>query len=154
MNAPTRVTPVDLRRTAAQLDAVLLFYWIGYCLYAWQVSRIAFVSSRCPSTCRRSMRWSSCTSSQSSRRSLLLEQRLVARRRDLREARSRRLRTAFAPASRVVIVPDGALTRINFESLPVPGPKRHYWIEDVVSRGRAVARHAECAGATARPEAE
>ncbi len=33
--------------------------------------------------------------------------------------------------SRVVIVPDGALTRINFESLPVPGPTRHYWIEDV-----------------------
>jgi CHAT domain-containing protein len=31
----------------------------------------------------------------------------------------------------VVIVPDGALTRINFESLPVPGPTRHYWIEDV-----------------------
>jgi CHAT domain-containing protein len=30
-----------------------------------------------------------------------------------------------------VIVPDGALTRINVESLPVPGPKRHYWIEDV-----------------------
>jgi hypothetical protein len=25
VNAPTRVTPVDLRRTAAQLDAVLLF---------------------------------------------------------------------------------------------------------------------------------
>ena len=33
--------------------------------------------------------------------------------------------------ARVVIVPDGALTRINFESLPVPGPTRHYWIEDV-----------------------
>jgi CHAT domain-containing protein len=33
--------------------------------------------------------------------------------------------------SRIVIVPDGALARLNFESLPVPGPKRHYWIEDV-----------------------
>jgi CHAT domain-containing protein len=30
-----------------------------------------------------------------------------------------------------VIVPDGALSRLNFETLPVPGPKRHYWIEDV-----------------------
>ena len=30
-----------------------------------------------------------------------------------------------------MIVPDGALTRINVESLPVPGPTRHYWIQDV-----------------------
>ena len=33
-------------------------------------------------------------------------------------------------APRVVIVPDGALHSINFETLPVDGPRRHYWIED------------------------
>jgi len=32
--------------------------------------------------------------------------------------------------SRIVIVPDGALHGVNFETLPVDGPKRHYWIED------------------------
>jgi CHAT domain-containing protein/Tfp pilus assembly protein PilF len=32
--------------------------------------------------------------------------------------------------SRVVIAADGALHGINFETLPVPGPARHYWIED------------------------
>lgn len=32
----------------------------------------------------------------------------------------------------VVIVPDGALHQLNFETLPVPGPDRHYWIDDVV----------------------
>ena len=31
----------------------------------------------------------------------------------------------------VVIVPDGALHRLNFETLPVGGDRRHYWIEDV-----------------------
>jgi CHAT domain-containing protein len=31
---------------------------------------------------------------------------------------------------RVVIAPDGALHRINFETLPVAGVRRHYWIED------------------------
>lgn len=41
----------------------------------------------------------------------------------------------IAPASlpadaRVVIVPDGALYGVNFETLPVAGPRRHYWIED------------------------
>ena len=43
-----------------------------------------------------------------------------------------------APASqwipkdaRVIIVPDGALHTINFETLIVDGPPRHYWIDDV-----------------------
>ena len=34
------------------------------------------------------------------------------------------------PGTRVVIAADGALHGINFETLPVPGAKRHYWIED------------------------
>jgi CHAT domain-containing protein/tetratricopeptide (TPR) repeat protein len=33
--------------------------------------------------------------------------------------------------TRVVIAADGALHGINFETLPVPGGRRHYWIEDV-----------------------
>jgi len=35
------------------------------------------------------------------------------------------------PNARVLIVPDGALHRLNFETLPVGGARRHYWIEDV-----------------------
>jgi CHAT domain-containing protein/tetratricopeptide (TPR) repeat protein len=34
------------------------------------------------------------------------------------------------PGARVVIVPDGILYGLNFETLPVNGPERHYWIED------------------------
>jgi CHAT domain-containing protein/Flp pilus assembly protein TadD len=38
----------------------------------------------------------------------------------------------FIPAgSSVRIVPDGALHNVNFETLPVAGPRRHYWIDDV-----------------------
>jgi len=33
--------------------------------------------------------------------------------------------------SRVIILPDRGLHSLNFESLIVPGPKPHYWIEDV-----------------------
>lgn len=33
--------------------------------------------------------------------------------------------------SRVVILGDGSLNKLNFETLIVPGPKLHYWIEDV-----------------------
>ena len=33
--------------------------------------------------------------------------------------------------SRVIVIPDGALHRLNLETLPVPGPAAHYWVEDV-----------------------
>ena len=35
------------------------------------------------------------------------------------------------PGSRVVVVPDGALHNLNFETLLVLSPQPHYWIEDV-----------------------
>jgi CHAT domain-containing protein len=35
------------------------------------------------------------------------------------------------PGSRVVVVPDGPLFRLNLETLVVPGARPHYWIEDV-----------------------
>ena len=37
----------------------------------------------------------------------------------------------FRADARVIIVPDGALHEINFETLVVDGPRRHYWIDDV-----------------------
>ena len=35
------------------------------------------------------------------------------------------------PGSNVIVVPDGALHQLNFETLVVPVPHPHYWIEDV-----------------------
>ena len=47
-------------------------------------------------------------------------------------------RTLVAPAAslltkdaKVFIIPDGSLNTLNFETLLVPGPSPHYWIEDV-----------------------
>jgi len=37
----------------------------------------------------------------------------------------------IAQNSRVVLLPDGTLNSLNFETLIVPGPKPHFWIEDV-----------------------
>jgi len=34
------------------------------------------------------------------------------------------------PGSNVIVVPDGALHELAFETLVVPGPQPHYWIED------------------------
>ncbi len=38
---------------------------------------------------------------------------------------------AIAANSRVIVIPDGSLNGLNFETLLVPEPKLHYWIEDV-----------------------
>ena len=37
----------------------------------------------------------------------------------------------LTPGRPIVLVPDGALHTLNFETLPVPGARRHYWLEDV-----------------------
>jgi len=41
------------------------------------------------------------------------------------------IRDSIAPGTSLVIVPDGALHGLNFETLPVDGARRHYWLEDV-----------------------
>lgn len=35
-------------------------------------------------------------------------------------------------SGKVFVVPDGSLNGLNFETLQVPGPQPHYWIEDVM----------------------
>lgn len=51
--------------------------------------------------------------------------------------------------SRVIVLPDGSLYGLNFETLIVPGPKPHYWIEDVtLSTGSSLSL---LASAAARP---
>jgi CHAT domain-containing protein len=37
----------------------------------------------------------------------------------------------FPEGCKVIVVPDGPLHNLNFETLPVPGKSRHYWVEDV-----------------------
>jgi CHAT domain-containing protein len=39
--------------------------------------------------------------------------------------------SSIKPGSSIVIVPDGALHGLNFETLAVSGPVTHYWIQDV-----------------------
>jgi CHAT domain-containing protein len=54
----------------------------------------------------------------------------------------------------LVIVPDGALHRLNFETLPVPGERRHYWIEDVeIQTAPALTMLSSAAPAAAAPQA-
>jgi len=74
----------------------------------------------------------------------VIEKLVAAHRRtiedDLREPTSTELGDALLkpaqplipPHSRVIVVPDGPLHRVNLETLLVSSPQPHYWIEDVV----------------------
>ena len=50
--------------------------------------------------------------------------------RELSDALLGPVRPFVREGARVSIVPDGSLYALNFETLPVSGAKRHYWIED------------------------
>jgi CHAT domain-containing protein/Tfp pilus assembly protein PilF len=56
----------------------------------------------------------------------------------------------LARDAHVVIVPDGALHALNFETLPVSGARRHYWIEDAEIQVAPALSHLALASA-ARP---
>jgi CHAT domain-containing protein/Tfp pilus assembly protein PilF len=40
------------------------------------------------------------------------------------------IRQSVPAGARIVVVPDGALHELNLETLPVPAPHPHYWLED------------------------
>jgi CHAT domain-containing protein len=130
VGAPIRATPAALKGVARQLDATVLFYWLGDRSYAWQVSkdRIRLV----PLSVSASQVDAMVKSYQQSIVTALADPITGASSGDEIYAKVvAPVADGIPRGSRVVIVPDGALTRVNFESLPVPRPTRHYWIEDV-----------------------
>jgi CHAT domain-containing protein len=132
VTAPARVTPAELQRVARSLDASLLLYWLGReRSYVWLVTsnRIRLVPLSSPA-------------------SKVIEL-VQAYQRAIVETIAdplgssapagdelyRELIEPVAPwiakGARVVIAPDAVLNTVNFETLPVPGSPRRYWIEDV-----------------------
>ena len=124
---PQLINPEDVARTAG---GTLLFYWLGAKhSYLWAVTphevhlfplapepEIDAVVERF----RRALLgpWDPLQTANVDGRELY--QMLVAPAKSL-----------IKPHSRVFIIPDGSLNHLNFETLMVPSPKLHYWIEDV-----------------------
>ena len=130
--APPQPTATVFRRVAQELRSVVLFYWIGSSRsYGWLVTgdRIRWIPLETNAGDIKSLvdqyRNTIVTSladplaAQGGTGDMLF-QRLV-----------QPMATSIPQGARVVIVPDGALNMLNFETLPVPGERRHYWIEDV-----------------------
>jgi CHAT domain-containing protein len=121
---------LDARAVARQNDATILCYWLGRDRsYLWAVTKNDVALHELPPdttiekaaeayrrellTPRGSMQWSGA-------RGQALYQMLV-----------QPAAPAIAKGSRVIVVADGKLHALNFETLVVPSPQR-YWIEDVV----------------------
>jgi CHAT domain-containing protein len=130
--APVRSTPSMLRRIASDLNASLLMYWLGEeRSYVWLVTanEIRFVPLSAPEA--------------------KIAGLVRAHQQAIVETIANPLALPTSPGddlyrlvvgpvaqwlprgSRVVIAPDTALNTLNFETLPVAGDRRHYWIEDV-----------------------
>jgi CHAT domain-containing protein len=120
----------DAKRTAKRLRATLLLYWLGEKeSYLWVITPAQI-------SCLTLSSASNIDARVKAYREALLGGRdvLATNNADGREL----YRMLVAPArnqipsgSRVIVLPDGSLYGLNFETLLVPEPKRHFWIEDV-----------------------
>jgi CHAT domain-containing protein len=127
--AQTRPSAAALKRLARDARTTLVFYWLGEKQsWAWVVTPDDIRATPLPS---------------SSQLDPLVADHQAAIQNALADplaapgAAAARLYAAVVqpigplPTPRVVIVPDGSLHRLNFETLLVPAPAPHYWIDDV-----------------------
>jgi CHAT domain-containing protein len=128
---PPRTSAAALRRLARQTGTVFLSYWLTPgTSYLWVVSSEGIRCLTLPSTKEIEPL---VRAHQESIANVLADPLTAGD-----AAGDRLYRLLVAPAAKwlprgasVVIVPDGPLHGINFETLPVEGRRRHYWIEDV-----------------------
>ena len=115
---------------AGRLNSTLLFYWLGEGRsYLWVITSAKTSTISLPAS-------AAIDSAVKSYRQSFLEPRDPL---EVGNSEGKRLYDALiAPVeklipknSRVVVLPDGSLNSLNFETLIVSQPQPHYWIEDV-----------------------
>ena len=129
---PDLAAPRDVRVIARDTGATILCYWLGGAQsYLWVVTPQKIVLFKLPpkrviesavDAYQRDLLGPRGTLAGSGSRGTALWRMLVG-------PASR----SIAPGSRVIIVPHGRLNAFNMETLVVPEPNPHYWIDDVIS---------------------
>ncbi len=118
------------QEVARRAQATVLFYWLGSeHSYLWTITPRQAVMFHLPPA-------SEIDAAVQSYRNALLGPRDVLQTANPEGAKLFNIlvapaKQAIAPNSRVVIIPDGSLNSLNFETLLVSEPRLHYWIEDV-----------------------
>ena len=116
---------------AAKFDATLLFYWLGE-----ENSHLWMITSSNISIFPVPPRAELETAVASYRETILFDPRDPlesgnAAAKKLSESLVSPVANAIPKNSRIIILADGALNGLNFETLPIYEPQPHYWIEDV-----------------------
>jgi CHAT domain-containing protein len=120
---------LSAEQVARQADATILFYWVGQeRSYIWAITPQSTTRYELPKAAEID------ATVQRYRQALLSWQNvLLTQNRDgihLYEMLVKPARKLIAPNSRVILITDGSLDNLNFETLLVPNPELHYWIED------------------------
>jgi CHAT domain-containing protein len=129
--ASGRVSAPALKALAARTRTTMVFYWLGPDRsWAWRVTGAGVVVQPLPPAAE-------------------IERLVAAHRAAIDDTLVDPLASATMPGAQlwnavvvpvaghlsrgaaVIVVPDGALHRVSFETLPVPADRPHYWIEDV-----------------------
>jgi len=123
---------VRSRELARRLNSTLLFYWLGEDhSYLWVVTSTKTACLTLPPA-------PEIDRAVKSYREVLLGARdpleaVDANGQKLYEMLIEPATNLISQDSRVILLPDGSLYALNFETLIVPNPKPHYWIEDVTA---------------------
>ncbi|MGB9464387.1 MAG: CHAT domain-containing tetratricopeptide repeat protein [Candidatus Acidiferrum sp.] len=126
--APSTLAP-DPRQLSQRLKAILVFYWLGeQRSYLWVVTPGRISNFDLPSA-------QVIDPIVNAYREVVLDNRDPleagnANGQKLYEMLIEPAKNLIPKGSRVILLPDGSLYGLNFETLIVPGPKPHYWIED------------------------
>jgi len=119
------------QQLARRLHSTLLFYWLGdKHSYLWAITPMGTTSFTLPPA-------SEIDPLVKAYGKAIIDSHDVLATED-RQTGQKLFATLIAPAekripanSRVILLPDGALNGLNFETLIAPQPKPHFWIEDV-----------------------
>jgi CHAT domain-containing protein len=127
---PQVASALDAQKIARQANATVLFYWLGQQRsYLWAVTAHSTTLHPLPPTAEID------AAVQRYRRALLGWQDVLQTQNQdgvyLYRVLVEPARKLIAQNSRVILIPDGSLDSLNFETLLVPDPQMHYWIEDV-----------------------
>ena len=150
---PCSTPSVTPERVSAGANANILYYWLGqHQSYLWAINSHATHNFILPPARRIE------TIVRRYREALVNGEDVLSN--DNQDG-TQLYQTLVAPAesflpknSRVIIVPDGSLTGLNFETLLVPGnPTPHYWIEDAVIANAQSLRLMVSEKGNARPRA-
>jgi CHAT domain-containing protein len=115
---------------AKRLKATLLFYWVGQRhSYLWAITPTTTAYFTLPAASKIDTVVKTYREAVSESKDVAETERATGE--ELYATLVAPARKFVEPNSRVILLPDGSLYSLNFETLIVPEPKPHFWIEDV-----------------------